>query len=158
MRYLIFAQEKHARLPLPQLLQNARRYFSMSIDVLGEDGFDPRQADPAESRVLLEVSNPKRPYTARFEIRARHCGDSDLERARDAEARGNASGMAELAQRCPCVWELTPAAGANELAMFELCAVLASTALGPVLPPDGSTLFGVRGALERAARHVSSLG
>ena len=34
-------------------------------------------------------------------------------------------------------------------ALLNLCAILASVALGPVLTPDESALFGVRGAMER---------
>src|SRR5216683_3152752 len=40
-------------------------------------------------------------------------------------------------------------AASSEAAYLTLAAVCASVALGPVLPPDHSTLFGVRGALER---------
>ena len=36
-----------------------------------------------------------------------------------------------------------------EAARLTLAGICASVALGPVLPPDGSTLFGVRGAIER---------
>ena len=72
--------------------------------------------------------------------------------ARDAEARGRAAGMSLLADRCPTIWDVEPSAEDNELARLHLCAILASVALGPVLPDDGSTLFGVRGAMERVQR------
>ena len=40
----------------------------------------------------------------------------------------------------------------GELAYLTLSAICASVALGPVLPPDHGTLFGVRGAIERRDR------
>jgi hypothetical protein len=57
--------------------------------------------------------------------------------------------MSLLASRCPSVWEVHPEAGASEAACLNLCAILAAVALGPTLPPDASTLFGVRGAMQR---------
>ena len=61
--------------------------------------------------------------------------------------------MAALAGRCQFVWWLSP--GAEESPpLLNLCAILASVALGPVLPADESALFGVRGAMERFERLV----
>jgi hypothetical protein len=40
----------------------------------------------------------------------------------------------------------------SELARLNLCGILAAIALGPVLPDDGATLYGVRGAMERVER------
>jgi hypothetical protein len=92
--------------------------------------------------------------------------DADLLEARHAEELSRAAGMAALAERCPTVLEVTelatvgqparaapakPAEGHEKL-LLELCALLAFVALGPILPPDGSALFGVRGARARAER------
>jgi len=59
--------------------------------------------------------------------------------------------MSVLAERCPAVWEITDAE-AEPRAALTLAGVLAAVGLGPVLPPDESALFGVRGALERLER------
>lgn len=149
----MFAQEKHARLPLATLLNNARNYFGWSVTVLDEQGV-PQDGSPAlSSRVVLELENGQRGGPARFEITARAAVPDDQVAAREAEIQSQAAGMANLAERCPTVWELTPAAtAARAAATYEMCAVLASAALGPVMPRDGSTLFGVRGALDRARR------
>jgi hypothetical protein len=64
--------------------------------------------------------------------------------------------MAALARRCASVWQVEPQAPESEAATHNLCAIMASVALGPVLPPDDSTLFGVRGAMERVERLVRS--
>jgi hypothetical protein len=152
MEYLVFAQEKHARVPLATLLSNARSYFGWSVTVLDEQGV-PADGSPAlSSRVLLELENSQRGGAARFEIAARPVSAADQLAAREAEAKSQAAGMANLAERCPTVWELTPAPPGPQAATYEMCAILASAALGPVMPRDGSSLFGVRGALERARR------
>jgi hypothetical protein len=57
--------------------------------------------------------------------------------------------MGALARRCPTIWDLEPDPGTPEPATLNLCALLAATALGPVLPPDTSTLLGVRSAMVR---------
>ena len=77
--------------------------------------------------------------------------------ARDAEARGRAAGMAALAERCGQVWtiESVGESDAIDATYLTLAAICASVALGPVLPPDGSTLFGVRGAIERRDKSLS---
>jgi hypothetical protein len=91
---------------------------------------------------------------ATFMVTQRPRTEQDLSEAREAERRSRASGMSDLAARCSVVWEVAaerPAEG-DEGLLLELCAVLAFAALGPVLPPDGAALFGVRGARERADR------
>ena len=89
----------------------------------------------------------------RIALRARDVAQDDLSDAREAEARGQAAGMASLAERCARVWEIAPAedANASDAACVALAGICASVALGPVLPPDRSTLFGVRGAMQRLA-------
>jgi hypothetical protein len=152
MEYLVFAQEKHARLPLATLLNNARNYFGWSVTVLDEQGVPADGSEVLQSRVLLELEHGASGDRTRFEIAARSVDPADHQTARDAEIKSQAAGMANLAERCRIVWELTPGPQAQQAATYEMCAVLASAALGPVMPRDGSTLFGVRGALERARR------
>ena len=152
MDYLVFAQEKQARVPLARLLQNARNYFGLSVTVLDEQGVPADGTAALSSRVLLELENTQRGYRARFEVAARAALAADQVAARSAEEASRAGGMADLAQRCGVVWELTPAPLAPQPAVYDMCALLASTALGPVMPRDASALFGVRGALERARR------
>jgi glycine/D-amino acid oxidase-like deaminating enzyme len=85
-------------------------------------------------------------------VRSRAATPDDHRAARDAEERGRAGGMGLLAARCQSVWEVTPEGDESEAATLNLCAIAAAVALGPTLPPDASTLFGVRGAMERLER------
>ncbi len=129
---------------LAGVVQSARRYFEVGVEVLSEEG----------ARARLRLTSAKYGYSSELDVVARATTAADLESARQAEARGRAAGMSALAERCGVVWEVHPSSNATELSTLSLCALLAATGLGPVLPPDGSTLFGVRGAMER----VETLG
>lgn len=83
-----------------------------------------------------------------FGIDVRRTTEEDFREADLAEMRGKAGGMATLARRCGSVWVID--AGETSLEWVFL-ALLASVLLGPILPADGSTLCGVRGARLRAA-------
>jgi len=131
---LVFAQTAEPRVDLAALVRNATRHFGLDLEVLG--------AHDTSACVRLAGSS--------FSLRARAATAPDLARARRAELAGRAAGMSDLAARCATVWEIEPEAGATEHALHQLCAIAASAALGPVLPPDDSTLYGVRGAMQRA--------
>ena len=140
MTYVVFSQERGS-LPYEKLAAHAGRFFSSTLELLtqGEDSMSVRLVC---ARPLLR---------GEFRITSRATTKDDLMSARDAEARGRAAGMAALADRCDRVWTLETAGSEvpSEAAYLTLAALCASVALGPVLPPDSSTLFGVRGAIER---------
>ena len=138
MGYQVFAQQTEPGVDLAGLIGNTRRYFDASIEVISREG--------PSVRLRLEHAGE----VALFSVSARAATPEDLSRAREAERLGRAAGMATLAARCAAIWEIAPDPEVSAAATLTLCAVLASVALGPVLPPDGQTLFGVRGALARA--------
>lgn len=141
MIHRVFTQTPAPDTDLAAFGQSAERYFAASLRAL-----------PApDAATKLELSS-RRGVEGSFLLRRRPREPDDLELARSAEVRGRAAGMALLAERCPNVWLVEPDAGTPEAATLLLCAILASVALGPVLPPDASTLFGVRGAMERRER------
>ena len=100
---------------------------------------------PASARARLATGEQ-----ASFEVVTRKPTRDDLHAVREAEARGNAAGMGVVAELCTWVWQVTFDESAGAPALYTALAALASVALGPVLPPDRSTLFAVRGARERA--------
>jgi hypothetical protein len=140
--YLVFSQDRRT-LPDTELLSyHAARFFGAKVEVLEKD----------ETRLRLRLSSARPAFEHEFSILVRDAAQNDLSDARDAEARGAVAGMAALAERCPKVWELGPVEGTpvpSEAAYLTLAAACASVALGPVLPPDRQTLFGVRGSMER---------
>jgi hypothetical protein len=140
--YLVFVQRELPIVDLVGLTATAKKWFTVPIEVLADQ-------NPADVVV--------RAGTSEFRLQARRTTEADLTVAKSAEERGRAAGMADLAGRCPTLWEITSRDGATETDTLRLCAVIASTGLGPVLPPDASTLFGVRGAMERVERLESGL-
>jgi hypothetical protein len=150
MRARVFAQT--ARLDLAALVRSTQKFFEATVEVLEERGLavpapDARTLEPF---ARLRISSARRRYSGVFRVTCRTALAEDWVAAQAAEARGRATGMGALARRCVTVWEVEgDEESAPEAALLSLCAVLASVALGPVLPADESTLFGVRGAMER---------
>lgn len=144
----IFAQREQLTLDLPALFATARSYFDATLEVEARSAPGPDGRDRVEVRLRSE----KHGYEGRFSIHTRWASEHDRADARDAEQRGQAAGMAALAARCPTIWDVEAIGDDSELARLNLCGMLAALALGPVLPDDGSTLYGVRGAMERVDR------
>ena len=146
----VFSQQPDLIAALPQLLAHARRFFAAELDVLSAS---PRErAEPAEAEVRLRLISARYPGHGTFRIHAGRPTDADRAAAEVAEERGRAGGMAQLAARCVALWSVTPEGEVSGSAELQLSALLASVALGPVLPADESTLYGVRGAMERAEK------
>lgn len=146
----VFSQERDLVAALPKLLQHARRFFAAEVEVLSAS--PPQRPLVEEGEVTLRFESHRYPGSGTFRIVSRETDGSDRFAAEAAEARGQAGGMSLLAARCPVVWRLEPHADVSGSAELQLSALLASVALGPVLPADGSTLYGVRGAMERAEK------
>jgi hypothetical protein len=145
----VFSQHPDLVAALPQLLGHARRFFAADVEVLAAS--EPGGAGD-RAMTTLRLSSARYPGHGTFRIDARPTTDADRSAATLAEQRGRAGGMATLAARCAVVWEVTRAGEVSGAAELQLTALLASVALGPVLPEDESTLYGVRGAMERAER------
>jgi len=150
----VFSQQPDLVAALPKLLAHARRFFAAELDVLSASAAE--RPDLAHAVVSLRLESARYPGSGSFRLESRPATDADREAATAAEARGKAGGMALLAGRCPVLWIITPQTDASGSAELQLSALLASVALGPVLPSDESTLYGVRGAMERAERASSS--
>ncbi len=132
-----------------RLRSHARQFFGASFDVVGKPVV--RGVGKDQERELRVAFGTQRGKDAGFTLVSRPVRSADVLAARDAEARGNVPGMGSLAEACARVWELREPADAPDADVYLLCALLASVALGPVLPPDHGTLLGVRTARERAA-------
>ena len=139
--HLVFSQDPKRLPDVERLAAQAAKFFGSKLELVERTG--------SLLRVKLASSRP--PFADELTIEARDVTREDLSNARDAEARGRAAGMGALAERCKVIWEVRAASDPEPtpVALLTLCAVCASVALGPILPPDHSTLFGVRGAIER---------
>ncbi|HEX2876076.1 MAG TPA: hypothetical protein VHP33_32720 [Polyangiaceae bacterium] len=146
----VFSQQPDLVAALPQLLAHARRFFAAEVEVLASS--PPVRAEPALAQVTLRFEGARYPGSGTFTLQARRPTATDQAAAELAERRGKAGGMAQLAARCAALWVVTAEEGVTGTAELQLSALLASIALGPVLPSDESTLYGVRGAMERAEK------
>ncbi|HKY34569.1 MAG TPA: hypothetical protein VJN18_01410 [Polyangiaceae bacterium] len=146
----VFSQQEDLVGALPKLLQHARRFFAAELEVLSASPVT--RPDVSVAEVRMRLSSARYPGSGTFRIDSRRGTDDDRFAAEAAEARGNATNMSLLAAQCPAVWSITPEADVTGSAELQLSALLASVALGPVLPADESTLYGVRGAMERAEK------
>ena len=140
MTFLVFSQEPGCP-PFERLATNGARFFSTALELL----------EQTEESVVIRLVCSRPALRGDFRIASRATTRDDLMNAREAEARGRAGGMAALAEKCKQIWTIegVGAESPPEAARLTLAGICASVALGPVLPPDGSTLFGVRGAIER---------
>lgn len=147
MTLRIFAQ---GPLDLARIVSAGTTHFGVDVEVL---------AAPTSSEARLRVSQAGL-YSGEFELRVRPVSESDLADAERAEEAGRASGMASLARRCPNVWEVTSGSepSLDDPAALALCSVLTTVALGPALPPDRSTLLGIRSSQERLKRRLTRGG
>lgn len=146
----VFSQQTDLVATLPKLLAHARRFFAAEVDVLSAS--EPTRAELESAEVTLRFTGARYPGAGIFRVGSRVTSEDDRFAAEAAEARGRAGGMSLLAARCPVVWTVTSEGTASGSAELQLCALLASVALGPVMPEDESTLYGVRGAMERAEK------
>jgi hypothetical protein len=142
--YLVFSQDQRLLPDWERLAAHAEKFFGAKVELV----------ERTATRAKLKLTSSRPPFASELTIDGRAVTRDDLSYARDAEVRGRAAGMGALAERCKVVWELRDSGSvdAHPAAILTLCAACASVALGPILPPDHSTLFGVRGAIERRDR------
>jgi hypothetical protein len=142
----VFSQRSELTLDLPELLRATRRFFEAELEV------QSRVQSASGDLAQVVLRSAKYGYEGVLTIESRKTATEDLVAAREAERCGNAAGMSNLAERCPTIWDVNSVGVDSELARLNLCGILASVALGPVLPDDGATLYGVRGAMERVEK------
>ena len=143
--FLQFAQQDEPEIDLEGLTRGAERHFEARLSA--------GAANPAGLHVQFETQ----PYgTVGFTLKARTATESDYARLGPAEAANHSHGMAGLGRRCTSLWEVVPDPGTAPAACFYFGALLASVALGPLLPPDGTGLYGVRSARLRAEALLSA--
>lgn len=137
--HLVFAQGADSTFPASDLSTHAERHFDLSLAVT---------RDPSGVRVDVKAENAAGSYL----ITVRQRTAADLARAEIAEQHGAASGMSALAARCGVVWVVEASPESRDWLTWDFCALLALTALGPILPEDGATLLGVKSARALAQR------
>ena len=142
--FLQFAQGPSGSLPLAALALAASRHFSAELEV------STAAAPTTAHGPTLVTLRTTRFGDASFTLTPRPATDPDYARLDAAERQNQSSGMADLGRRCPGVWEVAPLADSGPAICYYFGAVLASVALGPLLPNDESGLYGIRSARLKA--------
>jgi hypothetical protein len=141
---MIFAQRSDACLDMHAIKHHAERFFATKVGLTVEKKYrnDPPMSDAA--RIVVAGDDGLTSGTRLCVGRAADM--SDLSLVEEAERTQGSSGMALLAQRCPTVWLVETEGGEEDRVALTLAAILASVMLGPILPPKGDRVFGVRTA------------
>lgn len=139
MPYLVFSQAEAAAFPIDRLVAHASAHFDATLVAT-------ETADPAVTRLSYAAHGTR----GDFDVSTRVATLEDVGTARQAERFAASGGLADLAARCKTMWIVEPRHDPPEWLAFEFAALLASVALGPIVPPDGMRLLGVRSARERA--------
>ncbi len=137
MPYLVFTQSDEGSIDFEKLQRHALQFFDSRVDVL----------ESGSREVHVGLRCPLRGMDLGLQVHVRKRKFVERRIILDAEARGQVSGMGELAEACDYVWEVEPQQDSKGALWF--CAILASVGLGPIMPPDCSTLLGVRAVRER---------
>src|SRR5262249_35463385 len=138
--YLVFAQTDDAAVPVERLIAQARAHFD------GRLSAEPSPQADAEARLSYSAHGTGGGFT----VTSRAAQPADVAAARKADCLAPSGGLADLAARCKTVWTIEARDQPAEWLVLEFLALLASVALGPILPPDGTRLLGVRSARERS--------
>lgn len=133
----MLSPEASSALDPARLAHQARTFFDVEL-----------RFDAATSEIEL---GPAGAPTGRVRVASTPLDDAILERARrGVEAIGGA-GFDALVDRARSVLRVSAIDG-DVRAPLLVAAIVASIVLGPIVPPDEVTIFGVRGARERLER------
>lgn len=141
--FTVFSQQPSPILDIGRLKQQAARFFGAKVGLTVEKKFSGYLPKEDAGNVVLAMNDGSAAGTRLVVGRART--DADLAVAENAERVANTTGMALLAQRCPSLW-LVVFENENDRVALTIAAIFASVFLGPILPPGGDELFGVRTA------------
>ncbi|HEY4116799.1 MAG TPA: hypothetical protein VGM56_03035 [Byssovorax sp.] len=148
--FTVLSPEPDARVDAERWAHQARRFFSLELDVVTPKRY-PTGAFPLADRLEVDVarglSRGRVVVVTLPEARVPSAKRGGV-RAAIAMRRGGMDAVAERARR---VWQIAPATG-DARAAIAVAAVLASELLGPVVEGAGLDVFGVKGARERLAK------
>lgn len=142
--YLVFAQRSDACLDMRAIQHHAQRFFAtkVGLTVAKKYGSDAPMSDAARVVVASDdglIAGTRLCF-------GRGADMNDLAVVEEAERTQGSTGMALLAQRCPTIWLIETEGGEEDRVALLLSAILASVMLGPIVPPKGDRVFGVRTA------------
>jgi hypothetical protein len=156
--WTLLSPEPDARVDAARWAHQADAFFAMRLEVPLDKRY-PSGTLPLADRVAADVGErgATSPLTRVWIVTV------PLDRAPEALAAARAgaraiggAGFDALLLRARRVWQVRDARDVDSRAPLLVAAVLASLLLAPIVPPEGDTIFGVKGARERLARLTAS--
>jgi hypothetical protein len=155
--YTLFSPETSARVDIAQLANKARTFFATALEIDPVKAY-PDGRTPETDALYIEIKPmgksillPTRVYIVTFPLERephfRNIGDAA------ALAIGGA-GMDSLVAKTKRIWQVSKNIenGDDSWAPLRISAILAAVLLAPIVPPEGGTIYGVKGARERLDR------
>lgn len=141
--FVVFAQTPHAMIDTATWEQKAATFLKRRFGLATQKVYD--HATPLSDAALAIVAEPQSQGDLRL-IEARRTTTEDLRRAHRAEQLGKVGGgLFDLAKRCPMVWRVE-ATSDDDRASLAIATIISMVLLGPIVPPSGNALYGVRTA------------
>lgn len=161
--FTLFSPDVSARIDIAQLAHKARTFFATALEIdpvkAYPDGRTPEsdalhiEIKPLGKTILAPILAPTRVFVVTFPLeRERHFREIG-----DAAARAiGGAGMDALVARTHRIWQVsnTVESGDDVWAPLRIAAILAAVLLAPIVPPEGNTIYGVKGARERIERAI----
>lgn len=157
--FTLFSPEPLSRVDIAQLAHKARTFFATALEIDPVKAY-PEGNCPSEDALTIEIKPmgksilaPTRVNVVTFPLARepffRELGDSA------ARAIGGA-GMDILVARTARIWQVAKdvESGDDSRAPLRVSAILAAVLLAPIVPPEGNTIYGVKGARERLERAI----
>lgn len=141
--FTVFAQRGDAALDVRALKIQATRFFAAKLGLTVDKTYALENPETDAARIVIATDDGAVAGTRLCFGRPADIVDYDAAEA--AERAQDTSGMALLARRCPTVWLVACESNEDRVAL-SIAAILASSMLGPILPPEGNELYGVRTA------------
>ncbi len=152
--YTLFSAEGSARIDIAPLAHKARTFFATSLEIDPAKAYPEGRTPPADA-MFVEVQPFGKPDVLPTRVFVVTWSLDDCPAFRDvgdaaARAIGGA-GMDVLVARAKRIWQVSkqPEHGSDAHASLRVAAILASVLLAPIVPPEGRTIYGVKGARER---------
>jgi hypothetical protein len=152
--YTLFSAEGSARIDIAPLAHKARTFFATALEIDPVKAY-PEGRTPRADAMFVDVkplgkpdASPTRVFVVTWPLDDHPAFRGIGEEA--AQAIGGA-GMDVLVARAKRIWQVStqPDHGPDAHVSLRVAAILASVLLAPIVPPEGRTIYGVKGARER---------
>ncbi len=141
--FTVFVQTTDARVDIDAWQAKASAFLKARIGLWIPKNYEGPA--PREDGALLVVAPNEGTGEIRFSW-GLAATEADRMRGREAEAMcGPPQGLMTLAERCPSIWRVL-AHDDNDAIALLAATTIAMVGLGPIVPPSGTSLFGVKTA------------